>query len=248
MLRDFRPEKFVDGFLQWFEDFISSTGAKGTVAGLSGGIDSAVVSVLLSKAIGKKHSSVFIGIQSSKEDKEDARLVAEKFDLNFFEMDLTTVYESFVKVLPEGTSLAYANIKPRLRMTTLYYLANSQNKLVAGTGNKSELMVGYFTKFGDGACDFLPIGSLFKTEVRILARYLGIPEKIINKPPSAGLWKGQTDEEEMGITYEKLDKALYLIEAGRESEINPEDFERVVTMVEKSEHKLKLPVIYEFKI
>lgn len=246
MRSDFKPEEFVKKFESWFETFLSESKADGTVVGVSGGIDSSVVSVLLKQLIGDKHLAIFIGIESNKEDKMDARLVAEKFDLNYKEIDITDVFNLLASKLPEGNMIARANLKPRLRMMTLYFFANFYNKLVAGTGNKSELMVGYFTKYGDGACDFLPIGSLYKSEVRVLAKYLGIPEKIISKPPSAGLWKGQTDEGELGITYEELDKALYLIEIGQEKNLDQATYEKVITMIKNSEHKRNLPVIFNY--
>lgn len=246
MVEDFNPKDFVDKFSKWFESYLSESKAAGTVCGLSGGIDSAVVSVLLNKIIGKKHLALFIGIESQEADLEDARMLAEKFDLNFLEFDLTDVYLNLVQNLPEGNKIAYANLKPRLRMITLYFFANSQNRLVAGTGNKTEISVGYFTKYGDGACDFLPIGSIYKTQVRMLARYLGIPEKIIAKPPSAGLWKGQTDEGEMGIAYEELDRALFLIERGHEGSLDKDIYEKVMSMKKGSEHKRCMPEIFVY--
>jgi NAD+ synthase len=158
------------------------------------------------------------------------------------------VEESTVSGLPNGSTelaevlfggdrVAVGNLKPRLRMATLYYFANSRNYLVAGTGNKSEIKVGYFTKFGDGGVDILPLGDLLKTQVRELARELGIPEEIIVKPPSAGLWEGQTDEGEMGITYEELDTILTAIESGDTSECNQKVLARVRAMMAASQHK-----------
>ncbi|MHC1587128.1 MAG: NAD(+) synthase, partial [Candidatus Syntropharchaeia archaeon] len=139
--------------------------------------------------------------------------------------------------------LASANVKPRLRMTTLYYFANKMNYLVAGTGNKSELSIGYFTKYGDGGVDILPIGHLLKTEVRELAKKLGIPEKIIKKIPSAGLWEGQTDEGEIGMSYESLDRILSSINSIKEGK----EVERVKEMIKKAKHKRKPPEIFEPK-
>lgn len=245
VLPAFDPEVFIERFEKWVREIIASSGARGTVAGLSGGLDSAVVAALLSRVFKENHLAVFIGIESNPDDLNDARLVAEHLGLNYRELELTSVYRQMLAELPEGSGLARANIKPRLRMAVFYYFANLYGKLVAGTGNKSELMVGYFTKFGDGACDFLPIGSLYKTQVRELARYLEIPEKIIVKPPSAGLWAGQTDEAELGITYAELDAALYLLEQGREDEIRPEVREKVLALVKRSEHKRKMPPIFE---
>lgn len=149
-----------------------------------------------------------------------------------------------MKVLPpqiKSNKIAQANIKPRLRMTMLYYMGHSfGNYLVAGTGNRSELAIGYFTKYGDGGVDFEPIGALYKAEVREIARFLGIPDKIINKPPSAGLWEGQTDEDEIGLTYDLLDEIIYRIDhfLGFEG-LNDKDVKKVINMIKSAEHKNK---------
>ncbi|HIP57929.1 MAG TPA: NAD(+) synthase, partial [Archaeoglobus profundus] len=142
----------------------------------------------------------------------------------------------------------------RVRMTICYYYANSLGYLVAGTGNKSELMTGYFTKYGDGGVDFLPIGDLYKTEVFELAKYLGVPEKIIKKIPSAGLWAGQTDEDELGITYNKLDTILKGLEIGYSPNeickiynVKEEDVRRVIHLIESSKHKRELPPIVKVR-
>ena len=134
--------------------------------------------------------------------------------------------------------LALANVKPRLRMTSLYYLANRYNGLVVGTGNKTELAIGYFTKYGDGGVDVLPLGDLDKTTVRGLARALSVPEPVINKAPSAGLWEGQTDEAEIGVTYDDLDRLLASSTGEERGEpISPQTMERVSALVAASEHK-----------
>jgi NAD+ synthase len=245
VLLPFDPEVFVRHFEIWVKEYIERSGAKGTVSGLSGGLDSAVVAALLNRVFKDKHLALFVNIESSMGDREDARLVANHLGLNYKEIDLTAVYKQLLQVLPPDNGLARANLKPRLRMGVFYYFANLDGRLVAGTGNKSELMVGYFTKFGDGACDFLPIGSLYKTQVRELARYLGIPEKIILKPPSAGLWVGQTDEGELGITYSELDKALYFLEQGKEEEIDLAIRTKVLNLIKKSEHKRLLPPVFK---
>lgn len=143
-------------------------------------------------------------------------------------------------------AMALANLKPRLRMLVLYYHANMMNYLVAGTGNKSETIMGYFTKYGDGGVDILPIGGLLKTEVREMAKVLGIPEEIIIKPPSAGLWEGQTDEDEMGISYDLLDRVIGAIESGSSentNNINSQMFAKVQATMRQSEHKRRLPLV-----
>jgi NAD+ synthase len=238
--------KFERGVIEWMRKKVKESGATGLVSGLSGGIDSACVAVLSHRAFGSSYLALFLGCESSEKDREDAREVARKFGMELKEIDLTPLYQSFINMLPPGNALAKANLKPRLRMITLYYFANMLNRLVAGTGNKSELKVGYFTKYGDGGVDILPLGDLYKTQVRELAYYLGIPERIIKKPPSAGLWAGQTDEEEMGITYEELDAILEGMEKGVVEELEPSKVEKVKSMMEKSQHKLEIPPVFKF--
>jgi NAD+ synthase len=170
-------------------------------------------------------------------------LVARKLGIRTELIDLSAMYDRLLKVLPAAGALALANLKPRLRMLVLYYFANKLNYLVCGTGNKSELMVGYFTKHGDGATDILPIGGLLKKDVRRLAQSLGIPRQIITKPPTAGLWQGQTDEGEMGITYRELDDILGRLEK-RKKQIAPRNkLVQVKAMIKKSAHKRQGPKI-----
>ena len=187
--------------------------------------------------MGDRMLGLIMPCHSDPTDAEHARLVAKKFDIETEYVDLTPVFDRLVEALPPGNKVAVGNLKPRLRMTVLYYFANSRHYLVAGAGNKSELMAGYFTKFGDGGVDILPLGDLLKTQVRELARELGIPEEIIAKPPSAGLWEGQTDEGEMGITYEELDKAIQAIESGDTSQCDKKALEKVRRMMAASAHK-----------
>jgi NAD+ synthase len=196
----------------WLKMKMKEAGANGLVCGISGGVDSAVAGALIKKAAGKNHLCLIMPCHSVEADEADARLVARELGLKADKIDLTGVYGAFIKILPKADNLARANLKPRLRMTTLYYFANKLNYLVVGTGNKSESLLGYFTKFGDGGVDLLPLGDLLKKDVRKLARHLGVPQRIIDKPPSAGLWRGQTDEGEMGITYAELDCVLSALE------------------------------------
>jgi NAD+ synthase len=161
-------------------------------------------------------------------------------------VDLGPTFDALLASLPrEVAGLAEANIKPRLRMTTLYALAQSRGYLVAGTGNRSELMVGYFTKYGDGGVDLEPLGNLYKWQVRELARALGVPQPVIERAPSAGLWAGQTDEEEMGISYEVLDWALAAIDTGRTEGIDEPVLEKVRSMMAVSDHKRAMPPAWE---
>ena len=206
-------ETLVQKLCVWMEDKVTEAKAKGVVFGLSGGIDSAVVAALSIRIFPRNTLAIIIPCHSLEADINDALDLINKFNIQYKIIDLSKVYDSFIHLLNDkekkkNFKLAEANIKPRLRMTTLYYFANKLNYLVVGTGNKSELMIGYFTKYGDGGADILPLGNLVKSRIRELAEYLGIPKKIINKPPSAGLWEGQTDEKEIGISYEQLDKYL----------------------------------------
>jgi len=222
---------------EWIRQKVKEAGAEGVVVGISGGVDSSVVASLAKKAVGEKVLGVIMPCQSEPLDEKYARLVAEKLKIKAERVVLDSLYDRFSELLPSGKRLALANLKARLRMATLYYFANNLNYLVVGTGNKSEISVGYFTKYGDGGCDILPLGDLLKTEVRKLARVLGLPEEIINRVPSAGLWGGQTDEEEMGLRYEDLDEIISAIEAGKRSLTPKEVVARVKRLIEASQHK-----------
>ncbi len=228
----------------WIAEQVSAAGAQGVVVGLSGGVDSSVVAVLAQRAVGEHLLGLLMPCHSQPVDGEYARLLADTFGIETITVDLGPAYDALIAALPPGSDLARANLKPRLRMATLYFVANTRNYLVAGTGNKSEIMVGYFTKWGDGGCDLLPLGGLFKTHVWDLACELGIPEEIISRPPTAGLWVGQTDEGEMGITYAELDAALAAIERGDVSSCDPATLAKVQEMIARSAHKRALPPIF----
>lgn len=230
--------------VSWIKSQVKESGAKGIVLGLSGGIDSSVVAALCVGAVGKKNVlGLFMPCHSQPQDLADAKIVAKYLGIKTKLIDLSRVYDSFLSVLPSGNSLALANLKPRLRMVTLYYHANKLNYLVSGTGNKSECLVGYFTKFGDGGTDILPIADLLKRQVRSLARELKIPERIITKPPTAGLWAGQTDEGEMGITYNELDDILDRMLNNKKQISLKEKVNKVKYMYKRSEHKRQGPKI-----
>ncbi len=229
----------------WIKNQVRESGAKGIVLGLSGGIDSSVVAALCVEAVGRaKVLGLFMPCHSQPRDLADARIVAKHLRIKTKLIDLSKVYNSFLSILPKGNALALANLKPRLRMITLYYHANKLNYLVSGTGNKSELMVGYFTKHGDGGTDILPIADLLKRQVRALARELKIPEHIILKPPTAGLWAGQTDEKEMGITYDELDDILDRMLNNKKQIALKSKINKVHDMHKRSEHKRQGPKIY----
>ncbi len=224
----------------WIREQVEGAGARGTVVGLSGGVDSAVVAALCLRAAPGNAHSLILPCESDPADLEDARLVATCLGVEPVTIALDEPYRAVLAALPAGDPpqrqrLALANLKPRLRMIALYYYANAHNLIVVGTGNRSELYVGYFTKYGDGGVDILPLAGLVKSQVRELARHLGIPERIIAKPPTAGLWPGQTDEGEMGLTYSDLDH--YLL-TGR---AKPAVRERIERMHAASAHKRCLP-------
>jgi NAD+ synthase len=177
---------------------------------------------------------------------EDALTIAQQFAIPTVTIALDEVFDSLLKALPDlkcddkTKKLAEANLKPRLRMSTLYYLANRLNYLVVGTSNKSEIAVGYFSKYGDGGVDIIPLANLLKKDVNELAHHLGIPKKIIEKAPSGGLWPGQTDEGEMGVTYKELDQ--YLAASQASDKIR----QKVDAMARASAHKRTLPAVPPF--
>jgi NAD+ synthase len=236
--------KLSDRIASWLQEKVKNAGAQGCVVGLSGGLDSAVVSLLCQKAFPEETLTLLLPCHSLEIDLDSARRFAEHFKLKYIGVDLGKTFDALYQAL-EGeayqgkTDLAICNIKPRLRMIALYYYARKMNYLVIGTGNKSELEMGYFTKYGDGGVDLLPLGALLKTEVRALAKELGVPQEYIDKAPSAGLWSGQTDEGEMGITYAELDKIL----AGKGGDQQKETL--VSQRRQASEHKRRLPEIFK---
>jgi NAD+ synthase len=242
----------------WLRQQLAIGGAQGFTVGLSGGIDSAVVARLCQMAAPGKVLGVIMPVHSGESDMADARTVAEHFSLSVMQVDLGPTYDRLVEdvraAFPQLSAgqvptsqagaaddprarMPFANLKPRLRMSTLYLVANSLGYLVAGTGNRSELMTGYFTKYGDGGVDLLPIGMLLKGEVQELARELDVPLSIVEKPPSAGLWPGQTDEQEMGFTYAELER--YVTEGP--DAVSPALAMRIERLVRASEHKRALP-------
>jgi NAD+ synthase len=239
-------KKLADKLVLWIRDRVNAAGCKGIVLGLSGGIDSAVVSVLCQRAFPSNTLAVNIPCYSNPEDQQHAQLVTDKFSIPLKVIVLDEIYDSMLKILPQGEAepalerLSKSNLKVRLRMVTLYFLANRLKYMVVGSSNRSELSIGYFTKWGDGGVDIMPIGNLVKKQVVELARYLEIPEEIINKPPSAGLWPGQTDEGEMGLTYKELDTFLTV---GRADEQVKNRIER---MMANASHKRTLPSVPEF--
>lgn len=237
----------------WLRERAAAAGASGYVFGLSGGIDSAVVAKLCQLAFPQRVLGVMLPCYSHPQDAADARLVASTFSIPVATVDLGAAFDELtdalghaVRGLPSQVNsldikqqMPEANIKPRLRMASLYFIANSMNYLVAGTGNRSELTLGYFTKYGDGGVDVLPIGALLKSDVYALARELGVPQAIITKAPTAGLWVGQTDEAEMGFSYDALE--AYLVKGA--SAVPQAVAERIEKLRRSSDHKRALPPI-----
>jgi len=204
----------IDLRVAWIRKIIKDANAKGVVLGMSGGKDCALVGILCKKAC-ENVTGIIMPCDSKRnylEDRDDARLLNEKFGIKTLEIDLTPVKQVFrdrlFSLSENQKDIAYENINPRLRMITLYNYAQREGYLVAGTGNLSERTMGYFTKWGDGAYDFNPIGDMTVSEVYEMLRFLDCPEQIIQKAPSAGLFDGQTDEGDMGITYKEIDKYI----------------------------------------
>jgi NAD+ synthase len=204
--------------MRFITDYLEKCGADGVVLGLSGGIDSSIVAALSALALGgKKVHGLMLPEKETYNatDARHARLVAKKFKIEAEECDVTSTLEAIYHSIPifdPGERVCKGNIKARTRMIYVYYYANKLNRIVCGSSDKSETMMGYFTKWGDVASDISPIMDLYKTQVKKLARHVGIPKEIVNKPPSPALWPGQTAEGELGLEYETLDLILYGLE------------------------------------
>jgi len=236
----------IDRVAGWLRDYAAAAGADGYVIGLSGGVDSATAAGLAVRGVGPQNVlGVLMPCHSQPDDARLGQLVADTLGIATLTVDLSRAHDDLIAALPPSESiLASSNVKPRLRMTALYYLAQANNYLVLGSGNKAELAVGYFTKYGDGGADILPLGNFSKTQVWELARQLGIPLEVIDRPPSAGLWPGQTDEGEMGITYAELDRILAAIDAGDVADLDPVTLSKVQRMIATSAHKRSMPPIF----
>lgn len=237
-------EEKIDLTIEWLREKVKNSGTKGILVGLSGGIDSSVVAFLIKKAFPENSMGVILPCKSHSGDKEDAIALAEAANIKYIEVELTSEQDSILNKVVDALGedfeeqnkrLTDANLRARLRMSTLYAVAGAQGYLVAGTDNAAETYTGYFTKYGDGGVDILPISELTKREVYQWAEVLGVPQSVINRPPSAGLWEGQTDESEMGTTYAMIDDFL------EGKEIPEADRIIINRMHERSQHKRELP-------
>lgn len=233
----------IEKTVNWIRDTVNGAGLNGVVVGLSGGIDSAVAASLMKRAFPDTSMGIIIPINSIAKDQEHAILLAEEIGITHFSFDLTKQHGEMISQITraldyngEHKRIADANLRARLRMSCIYTIANLYNYMVVGTDNAAELLTGYFTKYGDGACDILPLANLLKSEVYDWARVLGVPDVIINKAPSAGLWEGQTDEKEMGTTYEMIDRYI------KNEKLPEKDKLLIKKLYERSEHKRSLPL------
>lgn len=251
-------EKIIKQIIHFIQRKKIDSGCKGAVICLSGGLDSAVVAHLTIQAIGKENVSL---VHLPEKDlnpihTEDAKLIAKELKTQLNIINITSVLNETLQLLPElrKNKVAKGNLKARIRAIIAYSIANLDNKLVIGTSNKSELTIGYGTKYGDLASDFLPIGDIYKSQLYGIARKLGINKKIIEKVPTAGLWANQTDEDEIGVSYEKLDRFLIGLEAKKNEEnlakelnLSKEQVFRIKKLLHKNKHKLEFPEIYRIQ-
>ncbi len=238
--------------MKYIRSQVDKAGADGVVVGLSGGVDSSVVTALATKALGvnKVHVLIMPDKESNPEDISDAwYLVRELGLINVRYIDITEIVEDLLRAFGtdylSAPKLPKGNVKVRTRMILLYYLANTYNLLVLGTSDRSEYLLGFFTKWGDGAADIYPIVKLYKTQVRVLAEYLGIPERIAWKPSSPGLWLGHKASDELGAEYDIIDKVLYHlidlkldpVEVSRRTEVTLEFVNKIIRRIELNKHK-----------
>lgn len=241
-MNDYKEE--IEKRVKFIQDILKESGASGIVFGNSGGKDCALAGILCKLAC-EDTVAVMMPCESTRnfgEDLKDGEALAQAFKISNRLVDLTASKKAVISAaqgVSELSPTAISNIAPRLRMTTLYLIGQSENRLVAGTGNASERYMGYFTKWGDGAYDFNPISDLTATEIYPLLRYLNAPENIINKAPSAGLFEGQTDEGEMGVSYKSIDKYI------RTGEGNDEDIAIIQRYHSRTEHKRKAPLNFK---
>ena len=242
--------------VEFLRENFKKAGFSKAVLGLSGGIDSALVAYLLRDALGKENVlAIMMPYKSSNPDSlNHAKLVVEDLKINSKTIEITDMIDAYFKNEKEATSLRMGNKMARERMSILFDYSSKENALVVGTSNKTEIYLGYSTQFGDSACALNPIGDLYKTNIWDLSRYLKIPNELIEKKPSADLWEGQTDEQEMGLTYKEADQVLYrmLEENKTVEEVLAEGFNKnlvdnIVRRMNRSEYKRRMPLIAKIK-
>ena len=246
--QDYR--KIIQSIESFLKNKISQSNASGVIFGLSGGIDSVVVAYLCSNVF-KKNALALIMPDSKispKTETQDALKIAGNLGLDYKLLDINLIHNGFSKHL-EPNETALGNLRARIRANILYYYANAKNYLVVGTSDKSEYLIGYFTKYGDGSSDLMPIASVYKVQVKEIARTLGVPDSIISKKSSPHLWKGHTAEEEIGFSYEAIDSVLYCIvdkklsldETTKKTGIDKTSVEKIYQLYKKSQHKRIIP-------
>jgi NAD+ synthase len=248
--------KEINNIAKWMKEYQENSGCEGYVCGISGGIDSAVVSALCCKSVGKgKFIGIYLPCESSPNMEDDAIQLAENLGIELRVFNLIDSYNAIIQKLEEGgetvSRLTKANTKARLRMTMLFAIANQYNYLVAGTGNKSELDIGYCTYGGDSVVSNEPLGNFYKTEVYKMAELMPeMPKSIIDKPASADLWDGQTDEQEIGMTYKEIDAILLMIDSHslNKDGLNEDKIEKVRKMINKAKYKNRVPSRYSRKL
>ncbi len=250
-MRELDYDSVIEKLVSFIARKVEEANAGGVIVGISGGIDSATTAYLAVKALGRERVLGLIMPYYETQDVEDAKLVCNELGIEHRIISIRPIVDSFERALSmELDERSRGNIMARTRMILLYAHANARNLLVLGTSNRSEVLTGYFTKWGDGASDYAPLINLYKTEVWEIAKRLGVPERIIRKKPSAGLWEGQTDEDELGISYRLLDEILHLLvdlkmPEGKIAEhlgIPVDKVQHVRNLIERSMHKRRLPV------
>ena len=253
---DLNLKEVHNELVEFLRESFKKAGFSKAVLGLSGGIDSALVAYLLRDALGKENVlAIMMPYKSSNPDSlNHAKLVVEDLGINSKTIEITDMIDAYFKNEKEATSLRMGNKMARERMSILFDYSSKENALVVGTSNKTEIYLGYSTQFGDSACALNPIGDLYKTNIWDLSRYLKIPNELIEKKPSADLWEGQTDEQEMGLTYKEADQVLYrmLEENKKVEEVLAEGFnedlvDNIVRRMNRSEYKRRMPLIAKIK-
>ena len=253
---DLNLKEVHNELVEFLRENFKKAGFSKAVLGLSGGIDSALVAYLLRDALGKENVlAIMMPYKSSNPDSlNHAKLVVEDLKINSKTIEITDMIDAYFKNEKEATSLRMGNKMARERMSILFDYSSKENALVVGTSNKTEIYLGYSTQFGDSACALNPIGDLYKTNIWDLSRYLKIPNELIEKKPSADLWEGQTDEQEMGLTYKETDQVLYrMLEENKTAEevlaegFNKDLVDNIVRRMNRSEYKRRMPLIAKIK-